>query len=250
MARRDKQTRLAKANRSKQRKLAKRRKQAIKRQHRQEALGTRAAIRAVPAKPAMPTANASARNRCGKCTACCTAIGVEELGKPHYRPCPHVTENGCAIYAGRPPSCRDFGCVWLNIPGADESLRPDNLGVLFTLDAKPNPGGCALFVEVWEVREGAMKTKLVHDLARSIDQRKVLISATCWYPAGIPVPVRYAIDGERWPEDVHYGNRYDAIRMDRQGKHDLVYRGDAASRPALPSRNVDAGHLPESSSRS
>lgn len=237
------------AQRNKQKRLAKQRSQAIKRRHRQETLRVRAAIRDIWAITAVP-ATLTTRNRCGKCTACCTVIGVEELGKPHYRPCPHVTENGCAIYDHRPPSCQGFGCLWLDIPGADESLRPDNLGAVFTLDQKTLPDGNALFLEVWEVKEGAMKAKRVRDLAGSVDRQQRMISATCWYPANVPVPVRYAIDADHWPEDVQYGNRYDAIRLDRQGGRDLVYIGDTVARPAIPTGNAEEADSPESSSRS
>lgn len=220
------------AQRNKQNKLAKERKLAAKRRHRQAALRARAAIRDIWAIPAVPT-TLTTQNRCEKCTACCTVIGVEELGKPHHRPCPHITENGCAIYDHRPQSCRGFGCLWLDTPGADESLRPDNLGAVFTLRTKSLPVGFALFLEVWEVREGAMKTKRVRDFARSMEVKQEMISATYWYPANVPVPVGYAIDADRWPEDVQYGNRHGSIRLDREGGRDFVYRGDTAARPAI-----------------
>lgn len=242
MSHHKKQHKQAKAQRKQQRKLAKKRKQAVKRRNRQAAIRERATIRAALATPAM-------HNQCGKCTACCTVIGVEELGKPHHRPCPHVTEDGCAIYDHRPPSCRGFGCLWLDTPGADESCRPDKLGIVFTLDSKPQPDGDALCLEVWEVREGAMKSKYVRELARHLERQLKVISATCWYPANTPVPVRYAIDPARWPEDVQYGNRFDPIRMERRGR-DLFCRGDTAGIPALPIAKMAPGNISESSSPS
>jgi len=77
---------------------------------------------------------------CGECDVCCTAIGVPDIGKPEYQPCPHQLAGrdgrfGCAIHDGpRPPACGKFKCGYLEglrVPGvADGSLRPDRAGVL------------------------------------------------------------------------------------------------------------------------
>jgi hypothetical protein len=71
-------------------------------------------------------------NQCGECTACCTVMGVEELGKPFHQTCKHVCANGCAIYQDRPASCRVWECSWRSgwISGG-EKMRPDRLGVMF-----------------------------------------------------------------------------------------------------------------------
>jgi len=90
---------------------------------------------------------------CGSCTACCTVLSVDELGKPEGTPCTHLCERGCAIYRQRPESCSGFFCWWLG-EGAKEVAkkmrragykeiarilrddeRPDQLGVLFYLAA-------------------------------------------------------------------------------------------------------------------
>lgn len=67
---------------------------------------------------------------CGPCTLCCTVFRVEELGKPVHVPCSHVCASGCAIYAQRPLSCRDFTCGWLRGVMRPED-RPDRVGVVF-----------------------------------------------------------------------------------------------------------------------
>ncbi len=69
---------------------------------------------------------------CGDCTACCTVLAVTELRKPMRWACQHVACGGCQVYDTRPPSCREFNCLWLRgaISG-DGTHRPDKLGVLF-----------------------------------------------------------------------------------------------------------------------
>ena len=73
--------------------------------------------------------------------------------------------SGCVIYDERPPSCRDFGCVWLNLPDAlpEESQRPDRLGVVFSIFNLPSktgdPEAKKLQVFVNEVMEGRLDTK-------------------------------------------------------------------------------------------
>lgn len=66
---------------------------------------------------------------CDGCNACCTAVGVNELGKPCNFRCEHQTEGGCGIYGKHPESCRTYQCLWL------EGIllfkdRPDVMGVV------------------------------------------------------------------------------------------------------------------------
>ncbi|MBL9080134.1 MAG: hypothetical protein JNL08_21755 [Planctomycetes bacterium] len=82
------------------------------------------------------TTPSSSPRECGPCTACCTAEGVHELHKPPGETCQFVCAQGCANYERRPPSCREFACLWLQ--GAfDADLRPDGLGVVFSLTPAP-----------------------------------------------------------------------------------------------------------------
>jgi Fe-S-cluster containining protein len=70
---------------------------------------------------------------CGECTACCTAVAVQELNKPINVRCPHVCERGCSIYDHRPGPCAAFQCVWLHgiLP---DKFRPDQCGVVWELE--------------------------------------------------------------------------------------------------------------------
>jgi hypothetical protein len=66
--------------------------------------------------------------QCGKCTMCCTLMGVDEpphLTKPPNTKCQHcVPGKGCTIYERRPDTCRGFYCQWLVNPQLDDLLYP------------------------------------------------------------------------------------------------------------------------------
>jgi uncharacterized protein len=67
---------------------------------------------------------------CGSCIACCTTMGVPELGKKSGVKCPHVCGKGCSIYETRPDSCRGWNCLWVAgyLP---EALKPEKCGVIW-----------------------------------------------------------------------------------------------------------------------
>lgn len=74
-------------------------------------------------------------NTCDGCTLCCKVLGVTELDKPDGVWCVHAQKGrGCAIYADRPQTCRNFACEWLT-SGLDAEARPDRIhGVLIGSD--------------------------------------------------------------------------------------------------------------------
>jgi hypothetical protein len=89
---------------------------------------------------------------CGECDVCCTILIVQELDKPEYTNCHHQNK-GCMIYDTRPSICRKWSCSWvLNIIPGDETIRPNNLGLMFYPAPKENDLGFAhmLGQEVWE----------------------------------------------------------------------------------------------------
>ncbi|HTU24239.1 MAG TPA: hypothetical protein VMF30_02505 [Pirellulales bacterium] len=91
---------------------------------------------------------------CGECTACCTVMAVDELGKFMNMRCPHDAGGCCAIYASRPRSCRGWACSWLlgHIAG-DLRRRPDKSGLVFNQEEL---GGKFMFVAI-EAWPGAAK---------------------------------------------------------------------------------------------
>lgn len=98
-----------------------------------------------------------AERSCGPCTACCTLVGVEELGKTPWTPCRHEKDPfiedgpGCRCYDGRPAGCRTFLCIWRLGALVDEDDRPDRLGVM--IDAYRMEDGSPGIV-FWETRPG------------------------------------------------------------------------------------------------
>lgn len=77
----------------------------------------------------MMTSFLGQQRRCGDCKACCTAISVEELGKPFNAHCEHECDKGCAIYGKHPLSCQGYECGWLLGFGKLED-RPDKIGAV------------------------------------------------------------------------------------------------------------------------
>lgn len=68
--------------------------------------------------------------KCGTCNACCTVVGVNELGKPCNFRCEFQTKRGCWIYGKHPESCRTYKCIWLEgFLHTDD--RPDLSKVVF-----------------------------------------------------------------------------------------------------------------------
>lgn len=159
------------------------------------------------------------------CSACCRAMGVDELAKPAGRWCSHADpsspDGGCGIYRSRPPSCRDFHCQWLGDPGFPAHLDPRRTGVVVTLrpmDAavdSPHPDPDApLGLSVREMRPGAWRSVLP-------------VIHAAWL-AGAAIAV-YDPDS-RWMTMVAY---------DPQDEHDpnnaqTVYRVSAAGLGATP----------------
>lgn len=68
-------------------------------------------------------------NKCGSCKVCCITLAIPELDKPIHEPCSHLCSTGCSVYESRPYTCRGFKCLYL-LGDWDESLRPDNCGVM------------------------------------------------------------------------------------------------------------------------
>lgn len=111
---------------------------------------------------------------CGECTACCYALGVNEIDKPEFQTCPELSGcdsahggceseddtklrlrgGGCGIYDDRPEPCKTYACLWLDETLPDEADRPDKLGVVFSPAYSKVLGP---YVQVTEVIEGAVQ---------------------------------------------------------------------------------------------
>lgn len=122
---------------------------------------------------------------CGECTQCCKLMGVHDLDppKPPNVWCKHCDIGvGCRIYQQRPPSCRDFECLWLKDEQGQlsDALRPDRTGVVICVLING-----ATIVKCDPARPTAWRhpelLPMLHNLARA------------GYPVGIEAGQRYWI---------------------------------------------------------
>lgn len=131
---------------------------------------------------------------CGECRACCTVLGVRELEKPNYQRCDHECAKGCAIYASRPQTCRDYYCMWAQgLIEGDERRRPDKLGVVFDLNVTLDGS----FVRAWEVWPGARQNSAAHYLLEKTIAKKRWDVQVMWIDRAL---------GEKWnlmPDTAH-----------------------------------------------
>jgi hypothetical protein len=78
---------------------------------------------------------------CGDCVACCKILQIDQpdLQKAADVLCSHCSGQGCAIYTRRPSVCRTWYCLWRRIDALPDHLRPDKIGVVFSIDQHPSP---------------------------------------------------------------------------------------------------------------
>lgn len=84
--------------------------------------------------------------QCGECTACCTHLKIDtaELQKLAGPDCEHLRpKRGCGIYETRPQACRDFLCLWRQMPDMPDDWRPDRSGMLLVATKENVPPGYA-----------------------------------------------------------------------------------------------------------
>ena len=117
---------------------------------------------------------------CGPCTACCTVMGVPELGKGLHETCEHLGPTGCRIYVDRPASCRTFSCQWLRglleVDGSlDPALRPDQCGVIF--DYQPGTPLGDVYT-AWEVERGASRVGPASEIIEGLAERFLVVVMT------------------------------------------------------------------------
>jgi hypothetical protein len=78
---------------------------------------------------------------CGGCVACCKTLEIHDpqIAKPADTLCKHCSGHGCGIYDTRPPVCRDWYCLWRRDQNLPDHLRPDQCGVIFSIDGEDQP---------------------------------------------------------------------------------------------------------------
>lgn len=77
---------------------------------------------------------------CDGCTMCCKVMRVPELPKEINVWCQHcVLGTGCGIYETRPPSCREFQCLYTTNPTLTAAWKPSECK--FVVRHEPGGGG-------------------------------------------------------------------------------------------------------------
>ena len=81
---------------------------------------------------------------CGDCAVCCTVLKIDapDLRKPADIACVHHRGRGCAIHATRPSVCRAWFCAWRRDATMPDAARPDQSGLLVSLDIVAAPRNC------------------------------------------------------------------------------------------------------------
>lgn len=126
---------------------------------------------------------------CGECTACCTILGVADLGKPYYTSCKSICPSGCSIYKDRPDGCKGFECVWRAgfLDGIVDNGRPDNLGLMFDLESDDT----GEWLSVYETMP--MTTEQISDLVLLLFRKIGQLTGIRIYPYEAKIPVVYSV---------------------------------------------------------
>lgn len=111
---------------------------------------------------------------CGGCTACCTSLAVEELGKPAWTRCRFARSGrGCSAYKDRPQSCSDFSCLWLDgLVLTDQRDRPDRCGLVLAATDRPRT------VQARELWPNAASTGRGAELVRVLRRAQLTVVVT------------------------------------------------------------------------
>jgi hypothetical protein len=139
---------------------------------------------------------------CDGCQACCTVVGVQELGKVHWTRCQHQCSDGCAIYENRPGSCHGYSCLWATgLLEGDEERRPDRLGVIFDLRTDGSESGDSVkpgdrvIIQAWEVWPGALDQPHVASLVDCVAEKCLVAVRRYGSDLAVPYGRQYSVMG-------------------------------------------------------
>lgn len=138
--------------------------------------------------------------KCGECTACCTVMGIKDIGKPYYVSCEHLKACGCGIYPDRPQACREFVCVWLHgCPVMTEEDRPDKSGYLFNIEDDVN----GTWIEILLLRDNyQINLGRALDIAKwMLDHTRIPLSGIRFIRNNSLVSTQYPLDTTKYPDE-------------------------------------------------
>lgn len=120
---------------------------------------------------------------CGDCNVCCVALTIDDpaLQKVQGFRCQNtLPDKTCAIYDGRPRTCRVFFCGYRRLKWVKDTLRPDRSDVLVNLQHESKPGETP-------VRMGVTFTLLT---TAAVKAEGLAESVAAAVSAGVPVYVQ------------------------------------------------------------
>lgn len=155
------------------------------------------------------------KRSCGGCTECCMAVAVAELEKPYFAKCRHQNGTGCSAYLGRPTSCREYHCAWLQGLLAEE-MRPDKSG--FILSAEP--GGLYVYIVRDQPLEPLLARLATFNFATSVHGVVGTEAAPIWvYRLGQRVATPFDNNPDNQGRSLHErGTLYSADNVQIAGK--------------------------------
>ena len=174
---------------------------------------------------------------CGGCVACCKTLEIQDpqIAKPADTLCKHCTGHGCGIYDTRPPVCRDWYCLWRRDQNLPDQLRPDQCGVIFSIDGEDQPR--TIFESFFVVGRSLENDRSVFD-APAVN---AALQAFAQY--GTPVFLSW----ELGTKGLLYPNGPLADAIERPSDHAIRHRRRSSPGLARAIRRIAAqrGHSPE-----
>ena len=131
--------------------------------------------------------------KCGECTVCCVAPGIdtEEFQTMPGVPCKHLCAGACSIYPTRYIPCQAFYCGWRYLDVLGDEWRPDKCGVMLRFEPKANlPPPYEGELIVWLISQppGGFGPVLLDFVARVIAADRIRVKLVPLTPPGC-VPV-------------------------------------------------------------
>jgi hypothetical protein len=144
----------------------------------------------------------NARRECGQCTACCRVMIVPELSKPANIKCQYA-DNGCKMYDHRPPTCREWNCLWVQGKFSN-SQRPDKVKfVSWVLPASQSKQWDHPVVAMRELKEGSTCVPAGESAISKLNKEKATVlvikkdTGRVIYPAkGFKAKIKMGLDSQ------------------------------------------------------
>lgn len=157
---------------------------------------------------------------CGTCNVCCTVMGVADLPKDCWVPCPHCN-GGCSIYSDRPKTCHLWFCAYA-LCAIDN--RPDECGYIV---CESNTNKSISIMECWPGVFRSNHEQIVEDaakVARLVGHHRIV-----WFRYGVPMAFNRAVFAEAYlPTGEKYEMAYAVVEGESREEALAHYIGTEA----------------------